>query len=64
MITIATRTTLLAVLKAIVAECMDYPLVPCYSSDSYLPAHLLDAAQQAIEQADGTTKVKKNGGIA
>ena len=40
---------LLAALKAIVAECKDYPTEPRYSSDSYLPAHLLAAAQQAID---------------
>ena len=47
----STQTALLAALKAIVAECMDYPAEPSYSSDSYLPQHLLEAAQQAIEAA-------------
>ena len=31
---------------------MDYPPEPRYSTDSYLPPHLLDAARQAIELAD------------
>ena len=39
-----THRALLAALKAIVTECMDYPPKPCYSSDSYLPEHLLTAA--------------------
>lgn len=51
-----THAALLAALKAIVAECMDYPSKPRYSSDSYLPGHLLEAAQQAIAQADGSIK--------
>ena len=42
---------LLAALKAIVNECKDYPTEPRYSSDSYLPAHLLEVAQQAIDAA-------------
>ena len=42
---------MLAALKAIVAECADYPTEPRYSSDSYLPEHLLAAAQQAIDAA-------------
>ena len=42
---------LLAALKAIVNECKDYPTEPRYSTDSYLPAHLLAAAQQAIDAA-------------
>lgn len=40
-----TQTALLAALKAIVNECMDYPPAPRYSTDSYLPPHLLNAAQ-------------------
>lgn len=47
-----TQAALLAALKAIVAECMDYPPEPPYSSDSYLPPHLLAAAQQAIDLAE------------
>ena len=46
-----THTAVLAALKAIVAECTDYPTEPRYSTDSYLPAHLLAAAQQAIDAA-------------
>jgi len=46
---------LLAALRAIVTECMDYPPQPRYSADSYLPPHLLNAAQRAIEQADSAT---------
>lgn len=64
MSTSATHTALLAALKAIVAECMDYPPKPRYSSDSYLPAHMLEAAQQAIEQACGNTVARANGGGA
>ena len=52
---------LLAALRAIVTECMDYPPVPRYSADSYLPPHLLNAAQRAIEQADSATL---NAGVA
>ena len=43
------NAAVLAALKAIVLECMDCPSVKPYSSDSYLPAHLMQAAQQAIE---------------
>lgn len=45
------NAALLAALKAIFTECMDYPTEPPYSSDSYLPAHLLEAAQRAIGAA-------------
>ena len=45
------HTALLAALKAIVNECKDYPTGPRYSSDSYVPAHLLEVAQQAIDAA-------------
>ena len=45
------HTALLAALRAIVNECKDYPTEPRYSSDSYLPEHLLAAAQQAIDAA-------------
>lgn len=41
----------LAALKAIVNECTDYPTEPRYSTDSYLPAHLMEVAQQAIDAA-------------
>ena len=50
-ITDTTHTAVLAALKAIVAECTDYPTEPRYSTDSYLPAHLLEVAQQAIDAA-------------
>ncbi len=46
-----THAGLLTALKAIVAECADYPTEPRYSSDSYLPAHLLEAAQRALDAA-------------
>ena len=49
-----THAALLAALTAIVAECMDYPIGPRYSTDSYLPPHLLEAAQQALEHLDGS----------
>lgn len=55
MSTTATHTAMLAALHAIVNECMDYPPEPRYSHDSYLPAHMLMAAQQAIERACGNT---------
>ena len=45
------HTAVLAALKAIVNECKDYPTEPRYSSDSYLPEHLLASAQQAIGAA-------------
>ena len=51
-ITTNAQTALLAVLKAIVLETMDYPPVRPYSSDSYLPDHLVKAAQLAIEAAE------------
>lgn len=47
----STNAALLAALKAIISECMDYPTEPRYSSDSYLPEHLLKAAQQAVDTA-------------
>ena len=53
MIATTTHAALLAALKAIVAECMDYPPEPRYSTDSYLPGHLLEAAQQAVKLAEG-----------
>ena len=62
MSTTTTNTAVLIALRAIVAECMAYPTMPRYSTDSYLPEHLLEAAQQAIEQADDTDKAKENGG--
>lgn len=43
------QTALLAALKAIVAECMDYPTEPRYSTESYIPQHLLESAKRAIE---------------
>ena len=46
---------LLTALRAIVTECMDYPPVPRYSADSYLPPHLLKAAQEALELAGRNT---------
>ena len=45
------NTALLAALKAIVNECKDYPTEPRYSTDSYLPEHLMEVAQQAIDAA-------------
>lgn len=47
----ATSTAVLAALQAIVNECTDYPTEPRYSTDSYLPSHLLKVAQQAIDAA-------------
>ena len=46
-----THTAVLAALKAIVTECSDYPTEKPFSSSSYLPEHLLEAAQQAIDAA-------------
>ena len=57
-----TQTALLAALQAIVNECMDYPPVPRYCHDSYLPPHLLAAAQAAIELADAERLLKQIGG--
>ena len=45
------HTAVLAALKAIVNECKDYPTEPRYSTDSYLPAHLMEVAQRAIDAA-------------
>ena len=50
-ITDTINTALLAALKAIVNECKDYPTEPRYSTDSYLPEHLREVAQQAIDAA-------------
>jgi hypothetical protein len=47
-----TQAALLAALKAIVTEVMDYPPEPRYSHDSYLPPHLLAAAQEALRLAE------------
>lgn len=43
-------------LRAIVLETMDYPPVRPTSADSFLPAPLLEAAQQAIAAADRTAR--------
>ena len=43
-------------LRAIVLETMDYPPVRPRSADSFLPAALLEAAQQAIAAADRSTR--------
>ncbi|MFY9261321.1 MAG: hypothetical protein WAO71_12540 [Gallionella sp.] len=40
---------LLEALQNIVYEVMDYPPTRPYSADSYLPAHLIAAAQAAIK---------------
>lgn len=44
------RDLLLEALQSIVCEVMDCPPTRPYSADSYLPAHLVAAAQSAIEQ--------------
>lgn len=41
-------STALNVLRMIVAETMDYPPSRPYSTDSYLPPHLITAAQDAL----------------
>jgi hypothetical protein len=38
------------VLQAIVNETIDYPPVKPHSNDSYLPAHLIEQAQAAIDE--------------
>ena len=43
-------------LRAIVTETMDYPPVRPTSADSFLPAPLLEAAQQALAAADRTAR--------
>jgi hypothetical protein len=58
------NAALLAALRAIVAECMRCPPEPPYSADSYLPEHLLEAAQKAIEQVEGNTEAKQIGGAS
>ena len=47
MTTNTTQAALLAALQAIVNECKTF----AHDHDSYLPPHLLAAAQQAIKQA-------------
>lgn len=51
-----TQAALLAALKAIMAECGRVPGQRPYDLDSYLPAHLLDAAQQAIDATEAPAK--------
>jgi hypothetical protein len=54
-----------AALIAIVAEVIDYPAQRPYSSDSYLPAHLVEQATKALQSAGvsvGSLQVK--GGAA
>lgn len=46
-----TQAALLSALEAIVNEVMDYSPVPRHDLDSYLPKHLIEAAQRAIAQA-------------
>ncbi|MEO6320113.1 MAG: hypothetical protein ABIR56_05585 [Polaromonas sp.] len=53
------QAALLDALKAIVAECMDNPPEPRYSHDSYLPKHLLEAAQKAIEQMEIVSEAER-----
>lgn len=38
----------IAILQRIVMETMDFPPSPSYDSESYLPAHLIEQAQQAL----------------
>jgi len=47
MTTNTTQAALLAALQAIVTECKTF----AHDHDSYLPPHLLQAAQEAIKQA-------------
>ena len=44
---------LIAALRAIVLETMDFSPVRPRSSDSYLPAGLIEAAQVALQMATG-----------
>lgn len=44
------RDILLEAIKGIVNEVMNYPPTRPYSADSYLPTHLIVAAQAAIEK--------------
>ena len=48
----------LAALKAIMGECRRKPGQRPYDHDSYLPAHLLDAAQQAIDAIEAPIKAQ------
>jgi hypothetical protein len=52
-----TQAALLAALKAIMAECGRTPGQRPYDLDSYLPAHLLDAAQRAIDAAEAPAHI-------
>ncbi len=56
-----TQAALLAALQAIVTEVMDYPPVPRHCHDSYLPKHLIKAAQAALLQAGVRVKTWKEG---
>lgn len=44
---------LLAILEAIVLETMDDPPSKPFSSDSYLPSHLIEQAKSAIARTKG-----------
>lgn len=50
---IAASPDLLAALKSIVLETMDHPPARPHSADSYLPKHLIELAQAAINKAEG-----------
>jgi hypothetical protein len=50
---IAAAPELFTALRDIVLETMDCPPVRPFSAASYLPQHLLDAAQRAIAAAEG-----------
>jgi hypothetical protein len=47
--TTATEKALIAALRAIVIETMDYPPVPSFDSESYLPLGLIEMAQRALD---------------
>lgn len=46
-----TTTSVQAALVAILCEVIDYPKTRPYSSDSYLPAHLVEQASAALAAA-------------
>ena len=48
MVTTPREYALVCALQLIVMETMDHPIRKAYSSDSHLPKHVVDIAQQAL----------------
>jgi len=60
-----TNAAVQAALVAILAEVIDYPKQRPYSSDSYLPAHLVEQASAALAAAGfDVASLQTKGGAA